>query len=88
MIALGGDAKEVAWESDRWPSLTGDEYDAKKFSKKKRGESFGMARKEGNEEVELLVKFKSVAYFHSRWVQESFVEKQRLTQLFIKHPKN
>jgi len=38
-------------------------------------------------EIELLVKFKNVAYFHSRWVPESFVEKQRLTQLYIKFPK-
>ena len=33
------------------------------------------------------MKFKNVAYFHSRWVPESFVEKQRLTQLYIKFPK-
>ena len=87
MIALGGDAKKVAWESDRWPSLTGDEYDAKKFSEKNVEKVLGWREKKETKEVELLVKFKNVAYFHSRWVPESFVEKQRLTQLFIKHPK-
>ena len=46
MIALGGDAKKVAWESDRWPSLatTGDEHDAKKFSEKNVEKVLGCAK--------------------------------------------
>ena len=55
MIALGGDAKKVAWESDRWPSLTGDEYDAKKFSEKNVEKVLGWREKKETKEVLSLI---------------------------------
>ena len=102
MIALGGGIgtrDAVAWESDRWPTVSSNEEedDAKKFSEKNVEKVLGWREKSATKEtttertetkeIELLVKFKNVAYFHSRWVPESFVEKQRLTQLYIKFPK-
>ena len=83
----GGDAKKVAWESNRWPRRSQGTNGVRRNSRRKTWRKFWDGAKRSEKEVELLVKFKK-RRISTRDGFEILRQKQRLTQLFIQHPKS